>query len=211
MKLTDFAENSEKNNRAIQMALRETDASVLAEYLAGEPTEDRDIVYRNMSERACRLLMDDVVELEGNVAATQHRRAEQFFLQRLSRFLNYASRDMEPLPADPPVLDLSTDESLVASLLLVSRYERAKGTLSLDEMIATVDHPIARKGLQMTIDGWDAVEKSAILERMKETYLASVSHTIDILIAGIECLGGDDHPLVIEERLKAFLPSSVRG
>jgi hypothetical protein len=62
----------------------------------------------------------------------------------------------------------------------------------------------------MTIDGWDPVEQRAILERMKETWLASSSRTIDILIAGIECLGGDEHPLIIEERLRAFLPSSVR-
>ena len=210
MKLSDFAEQTERHDRAIQMALRETDMSVMAEFLAGVPTEERETVYRNMSERACKLLMKEIAELEGNVSAGQQRRAEQFFLQRLSRFLNYTSREMEPLPDHPPTLDFSSDEALVASLLLVSRYERMKGTLSLDEMVGTVDHPIARKGLQMTIDGWDPVEQRAILERMKQTWLESASRTIDILIAGIECLGGEEHPLVIEERLKAFLPSSVR-
>jgi flagellar motor component MotA len=154
--------------------------------------------------------MGDIVEIEGTVSAGQQRRAEQFFLQRVSRFLNFVSREMEPLPDHPPALDFSSDEALVSSLLVISLYERTKGTLSLDEMIGSVEHPIARKGLQMTIDGWDPVERRAILERMKETYLASVSQTIDILIAGIECLGGDEHTLLIEERLKAFLPSSVR-
>lgn len=210
MKLTDFAEPTERHDRAIQMALRETDVSVMAEYLAGVPTEQRDIVYRNLSERACKLLMGDIAEIEGTVSAGQQRRAEQFFLQRVSRFLNFVSREMEPLPDHPPALDFSSDEALVSSLLVISLYERTKGTLSLDEMVGSVEHPIARKGLQMTIDGWDPVERRAILERMKETYLASVSQTIDILIAGIECLGGDEHTLLIEERLKAFLPSSVR-
>lgn len=210
MRLSDVAEQTELHDRAIQMALRETDMSVMAEFLAGVPVDERDIIYRNMSERACKLLMKEIVELEGHVSAGQQRRAEQFFLQRLSRFLNYTARDVEPLPDRPPELDFSSDEALVQSLLLVSRYERAKGTLSLDEMVKAVPHPIARKGLQMTVDGWDPVERRAILERMKETYLASAARTIDILIAGIECLGGDEHPLVIEERLAAFLPSTMR-
>lgn len=211
MKLSDFAEQTRRHDRAIQMALRETDMEVMAEFLAGVPADERGIVYRNMSERACRMLMKEVSELEGEVPAGQQRRAEQFFLQRLSRFLNYTAREEEPLPEHPPRLDLSSHEALVASLLQISRYERARGTLSLDEMVDSIEHPVARKGIQMTIDGWDPVEERAILERMKETYLASASRTIDILIAGVECLGGDEHPLLIEERLKAFLPSNVAG
>jgi hypothetical protein len=209
MNLSDFAEKTARHDRAIQMALRETDMSVMAEYLSGVPVKERDIVYRNMSERACEMLMKSIVEIEESVSPVQQRRAEQFFLQRLSRFLNYTSREQDPLPEHPPELDLSSDEALVTSLLLISRYERAKGTLSLDEMIETIEHPIAKKGMQMIIDGWDPLEQRAILERMKETYLSAAARTIDILIAGLDCLGGEEHPLVIEERLKAFLPSSV--
>ncbi|MFP4377396.1 MAG: FliG C-terminal domain-containing protein [Spirochaetales bacterium] len=210
MKLSEFAEQTERHDRAIQMALRETDMSVMAEFLAGVPVADRAIIYRNMSDRACEMLMNTIAEIEDDVSAVQQRRAEQFFMQRLSRFLNYTSREQQPIPEHPPALDFSSDDALVASLVMVSRYERAHGTLSLDEIVDTVEHPIAKKGLQMTIDGWDPVEERAILERLKQTYLAAAARTIDIVIAGIECLGTDEHPLVIEERLNAFLPSTLR-
>lgn len=206
MKLSDLAEPTERNDRAIQMALRETDTSVMAEFLAGREVPEREIIYRNMSDRGRELLTQEIAQVEGTVPPGAARRAEQFFLQRLSRFLNYTSRPLRSLPDTPPNLDFSSDEALVESLLLVSRYERAKGTLSLKEMAASIPHPVARKGLQLAVDGWDPVERRAILERTKETYLASVSRTIDILITGTESLGGDEHPLLIEERLKAFLP-----
>jgi len=210
MNLSDFAEQTERHDRAIQMALRETDMSVMVEFLAGVPESERAIIYRNMSERACEMLMKSIGEIEEAVSPAQQQRAEQFFLQRLSRFLNYTSRAQSPLPDHPPELDFSSEEALVTSLLLVSRYERARGTLSLDGMVDQIEHPIAKKGMQMIIDGWDPLEQRAILERMKETYLSAEARTIDILIAGIDCLGGDEHPLVIEARLKAFLPSNVR-
>ena len=57
MTLNDFKEGGEHNDRIIQMGLREIDSSVLAEAMVILSEEERQIILRNMSERASAFLV----------------------------------------------------------------------------------------------------------------------------------------------------------
>ena len=206
-------------DRIIQMALRDIDMEDLADAMQGWNDDERGIILRNMSKRAAGLLMDTVKENEGTVPNHRKESAAEYFLQKIQQHLRYYARDdneakelmQETLKRretatkpDLPTIDLSDDESIINSFVELSKYVRKHGLLSLSGIEESVDHPILRKALQFAIDGWDQILYQTILERMCTEYLSKTRRRLDMILVGMESLTARDHPIGMEERLRAF-------
>jgi len=206
MKLEDFREQVGDNDRIIQMALRETDSSLLAEAMAFLEPELRDIIYRNMSVRASKMLTDEVTEAERTVSQHSSRDALEFFVQKLSKYRRYTSgREHKAVPETPPPIDVSSDKAVVETFAQLSWFVRIRGWLALEGADEKIDDPLVRKGLEMAIDGWDPMIVRQVLERMAETALAALKRRQQMVIEGIDSLLSADVAMATEEKLRAFI------
>ena len=86
MTLHDVAESNGTNDRAIQMALREVDEPLMVDWLVSVSAADREIIYRNMSERARDLLKIDIKTKEGQVTPASSDEAGTHFMDLVERF-----------------------------------------------------------------------------------------------------------------------------
>ena len=98
----EFKESSERNDRIVQLALREIDIHVLAEAMVDMSTEEREIIFRNMSKRACELGKEEIGRIEKTVSVDRKEKSRDFWLQLLSRSAKYYPGDFESLSQSPP-------------------------------------------------------------------------------------------------------------
>ena len=219
--MKDFQEQMPENDRVVQMALREIDTGLLADACLAMSGDEREIVYRNMSVRAKDMLQEEVAGAEGRTPQHAADKALEFFLQKLRKYRNYL-RDSEVREAGaagegavgagdresgPPKLDTATDARIVESFAALSRYARVNGMLALDAVETVSPYRLAQKGLQLVVDGWDPMLSRTILEQIKRTEMKRVERQLDMLIEGFDALVADDPPLVLREKLEAFLES----
>jgi hypothetical protein len=211
IQLIDFKERREHHDRVVQMALREIDSSALSRAAVAMNDEEREIVYRNMSKRACALLAEDVARDEQTISKHAASKAKEFFLQKLRKYREYIARRPPPEhpPTAPPALDTSSEEALIESFTELVRFARSRGNLALEDANLSNAEAIARRGVELVVDGWDPILIRDILTRMKETYLAAEERRIEMIIEGVDSLVSEDVPLVAEERLRAFLPPNA--
>ena len=204
-----FKELTEKvtvSDRAIQCALRECDEGEMADALLGMDDEERQLVYRNMSKRACKLLSEDVKERDRNrPPAVVTERCLEVFLRRVNKYAKYEVRSPLPEAEEPPKIDISSDEAIMRTFVEIRAYAAEHGFLSLEGIEDKTENPVMRKGLELLVDGWDPLTMQTILERYKATYLQVVERRVDMVLAGFEALGGKDPALVIEEKLRPYV------
>jgi hypothetical protein len=216
IKLIDFTTGFD---RVIQMALRDIDMEDLSDAMPAWDEEEQEIIYRNMSKRAAGILKKEVKENEGQVSPIRIRAAQSFYLQKLQQHLRYYSRDNEEAKkllaeiaerrsegeAELPPVDLTSDEKLIESFIELSKFVKRNGVLSLSGIEDSIEHPFMKKALQYLIDGWDPILYQSIMERMSAEYVHKVKRQLDMITVGIESLAASDHPVGMEERLRAFM------
>ena len=79
--LQKFQANTEKNNRILQLAIKEVDSTILVLALAGYNQTERELILRNCSERAAAMLEADIRKIRATVEQIQQ--AQNQFLQIL--------------------------------------------------------------------------------------------------------------------------------
>lgn len=204
--LLDFEERGERNDRVVQMALREIDARLLAEAAVAMNDEERNIVFRNMSKRAHRMIVEEIERAEETTSEIAAKRAKEFFVQKLRKYRDYVSNRPESVDSgDLPRLDTTDDESIVESFVSLAKLANQKGRLALEDVEMASELPIATKGMQLVVDGWDPLQARAILEQMKRTHIQELERRIDMIIEGIDSLMSDDIPIAVEEKLRAYI------
>jgi hypothetical protein len=203
IELTDF--EARENDRVIQLALREIDTTVLARAMVAWDEAERMIILRNMSKRAAAMLMDEVGRLAGSASEKSSTEAKEFFLQKLRKYREYVARSTIEPPAEMPALRTESAEAIVASFVDLVRLARHHGILALEGVAVESDLPLAKKGLELCMDGWDPMLAREILERSKRTYLDDVERRLDMLIIGFDSLKSGDLAIATEERLRAYL------
>ncbi|MCK4514546.1 MAG: hypothetical protein KAU31_04770 [Spirochaetaceae bacterium] len=204
--LVDFKEPGAENDRVVQMALREIDTALLARAMVEWSEEEQEIIYRNMTERAVILLKE---EMAHNGPATSEREssgAVDFFVQKLLKYRKYA-QSMRPGtgPLQRPVLDTSNPEAIVESFTAISRFAIINGFVALEGIEEDTQNPVARKGLELAIDGWEPMLVRTILERMKAHYLSRVEQELDMIIDGVDNLISGVTPIVVHQVLQAYI------
>jgi hypothetical protein len=202
-----FRKGSRNVERAVQHALRETDAGPLAMAMVTMAAEDRQIVLRNMSARAAGLLTRDIEELErekrGTYDALSSVRQEEF-LRKVTRYHRLVEEDDRLTPTEIPRLSGEGEEELIRGLVALKRYAARNGAASLEPLLKGELHPLMRKGLRMYVDDWDPSVVQSVLEQMRESLLVTYRNRMEIMIEGVAALFGHDLPKVVEEKLGAF-------
>lgn len=206
-RLTDLEERSEPNDRAVQMALREIDSRLLAEAAVAMVEAEREIVFRNLSKRAHAMIVEEISQAEKTTSENTSKRAKEFFVQKLQKYRHYLTRrhPKDTSVTSPPTLTTQTETEIVESFVELVRFARSHGRLALENAEIRSDFPLANKGLELVIDGWEPMVAREILERLKTTYLEKAERQMDMIIDGIDSLISDDLPIAVEEKLKAYL------
>lgn len=200
---SDYLEPCMRNDIIIQKSLRDIDAEVLVSALHGMDEGEREMIYRNMSERARTMIKVDLEATAGTPTATV-KAACEFFLGLLEKHrASYV--EPPPEPEGPPGIDLSSNQTIIASLTELSRFALRKGLLALETAGDGVQDPLFRKGLVMLMEGWDPLLLRSIMDNYKASYLRGMETRLDLLITGIESIASKDSPFVTEQKLKALV------
>lgn len=199
----EYLEPCTRNNIIIQKSLRDIDAEVLVSALHGMDEAEREMVYRNMSERARRMIKVDLEATGGTPPATV-KAACEFFRGLLGK---HAATYVEPPPEsdEPPVMDLSSNKTAIESFVALSRFALRKGLLSLESVQCGNGNPLLKEGLSMLAEGWDPLLIRSIMDNYKAAYLRSMETRLDLLISGVESVASKDSPTVTEQKLRALV------
>lgn len=205
----DYLENTDRNNFIIQNTLREIDFDVLATALVGVSQDIRDMFFRNLSKRAFRLFKDDLQVKEANAARLKTGEAQEIVKQLLRKHAKHAKAEIKaPAKGALPKVDLATEEATIETFKSLSAYLREFGFLGLEGIEDTIDHPIMKKGMELIIDGWEPLLIQSLLEKRRKQYLKDIENRLDMILEGLDSLASKDMPLLIEEKLRAYLQKS---
>ncbi|MEI6385980.1 MAG: FliG C-terminal domain-containing protein [Spirochaetota bacterium] len=207
----DFMLEGGFSDFVIQLALRDIDAEPLARALVDQEGDVRDIIFRNMSKRACLLLREDMRDLEG-LAPEAIRAGQALYsslLEKHQRFVDEhgfeAAKEKARSPTPPPI-DLSSRQAIISTLTSLAFFVRETGLLGLEGFLEEGDgDQMFRRGLIMLMEGWDPLVTRSILGNYKASILRAKEIECDLLIAGIESLAAKDNPVVMEEKLRSLV------
>lgn len=203
VRFSDYLEPCMKNDIIIQKSLRDIDAEVMVSALHGMDEAEREMVYRNMSVRACKMIKVDLEASKDTPPATV-KAACEFFLGLLEKHtISYV--EPPPEPEGPPAVDLGSTQAVIASLTELSRFALRKGLLALEGVDDNDADPLFRKGLVMLTECWDPLLIRSIMDNYKAAYMRSMETRLDLLITGIESIASKDSPFVTEQKLRALV------
>ena len=216
--ISDFVEQKHINDAIIQMALREIDTRELSHAMIGFTEEERQIVLRNMSERACKLLAEEIEYESKGIPKYRIESATESFLQRLRKHARYLAKYDEDaaaiLPKHTPGADIGQDklpdvniddeQEIVETFVAIQQFVKRNGILALEGIEDTIANPVMRKGIEYFIDGWEPLLMQTILEAYKKTYIKNIEKKLEMILVGIDSLASKDSPLVTEERLRSY-------
>jgi hypothetical protein len=208
IQIEDFIEDTERNNRVVQRALREIDTEVLSAALVDLPEKLRGIIYRNMSKRACSVLTEDVKGKTG-IHPTRIQAAREILTQLLNKHKKYAAAEgSDPAKEEIPPVRLDDPEQTIATFRALASYVHSHGFLPLESMERDIKHPLMRKGIEFLVDGLDPLWTRSVLEKYKATHLRGVETQLDMILDGLDCLASKDLPHVVEQKLRAHIPQA---
>lgn len=201
----DFREPGKRNDIIIQRALRDIDSEVFISALESMDEEERGIFYRNMSKRACGFIFADL-ETRRNTPSETVKAARAFLQGLVDKYeAEYVEGQPEMEEPTPPDMDLRDNQSLIASLVELSRFVHGKGLLPLEGWMEKIPDPLLKKGLLMLIDGTEPLMIRSILESYKESYLRSLGIRFDLMITGIDSMAARENAFITEQRLRALV------
>ena len=217
--IRDFLESSQTNNAIVQMALREVDTRDVALAMLGYTEEEQQIILRNMSKRASKLLLQEMDDEREHTPKHRIQSALEVFLQRLRKHARYLAKHdaqanekfgQKTIAADarhPELPDIGVDdeEGIVATFTAFQLFIKKHGMLALEGLAEQITDPVMRKGIEYLIDGWEPLLMQSILETCKKAYLERIEKRLDMILEGLDSLAARDIPLVTEERLRAYL------
>ncbi len=189
------------------MALREIDTELLVMSLIDEGDGSREIVFRNLSKRACKVIVDDLAEKSGRIPADKIKTAKELFCGLLEKFDSLVGKEVPETTGLLPVIESRSAEGLIESFCSLATFVRKYGYGDL-EKIEKIDHPVMQKGVRLLVDGFDPMVIKSILENYRQSYLAVEAMKVDMIVEGIESLCYKDYPGVVEEKLTAH---RIRG
>jgi hypothetical protein len=208
IQIEDFMEDTERNNRIVQRALREIDTEVLSDALADLPERIREIIYRNMSQRARSVLAEDIKGKKG-IHPKQIQAAREIWIQLLNKHTKYvAAEGAAPAKEEIPPVRMDAPEQIIATFRALASYVRSHGFLPLEAAEQDIPHPLMRKGVEFLVDGLDPLYMRSILEKYKATYLRVEETRLEMILDGLESLASRDFPHVVEQKLRAHVPQA---
>jgi hypothetical protein len=210
--LSDFFDSKRINHgRGIQKALRRIDTHILALSLVGVDEDRRRIIYRNMTERAERLLEEEIgivsFNLENNDAGTDEvsvAEAAAMVAEELFRWTNEKLDQPVACPEELPEVKLDCFENILQTFVAINDHARKYGLFSINGIENKSGHPLFKKGMEFVLDGIDPL----VLEEIMENYIASLSaryaRELNMIRTGIRILQLGYPSFAIVENLKSL-------
>ncbi len=86
---------------------------------------------------------------------------------------------------------------------------RFGGLIAIEHVSERLDDSFLKLGMRIVTDGTDAsIVRNILLER-KRTVLADHDRRLDMTMAGINAIATGDSPMIVDARLRAFLPAEA--
>lgn len=205
----EFLVSNEVTDRAIQWALRETDEELLSAAMAAMSEDEREIVYRNVSDRVRKVLPDEVARAAASAPKNVQREAAQRLANRIRVFAKYTTERVER-GNEPVKFDFSTPQAVLESFKTIGRLDRLRAALHDETVERDGADPFGAKALELVDDMWDPVTVREILTRLKATLLSEQAKRMDMIIDGVEALLNIEMPLLLQEKLAAHVAPSQR-
>jgi hypothetical protein len=201
-KLDDFAENSDYNNRIIQMTLREIDTEVLVPALLSMDEVRRDIIFRNMSKRAVSMIREEMHIADG----TLPHNAGKMGIDRLEHLLNIFDRHMKEDPDRAgraatgfPAVSFADDPA--EFLLQFAYFISIHPPMALEGFLDRAPHPAIRRCMELMINGHTPESILDIIAQLRKTELRKVEREYDMIRATLESHAAGEHPRLLKDRL----------
>ena len=207
--LEKLLKSKDLSDRAIQLALREIDSRLLALALMNLDEKLKEVAYRNMSKRATNLIKQiiytskdiagDTVDKDKN---TSIQNAQALFYDLLCNAKKQNLKDSKAKGL--PEINLKNETEIINTFVRLTEHTKKYGIFSLNGIEEKTDHPLMKKGLELTLDGYEPLYQKSLLEKYKENYLKAVERQLDMIMEGIDMLACGCGPDSIEERLNPY-------
>lgn len=185
----EYYENTDRHNRMIQKALRETnmaDVIDLCAYLGDKSS----LILRNMSERAAAELQLTLDAEKVKIPEHAMRRAYAGFQKKL---LKYEDK-MEKIsfPDDGQKLDFSTAGSIRQSLLLIHKLNVQGKVGELNVLAEEVEDKRLRKMIKLVLHGCDPVKADVLMEKQVNALVEEFRGKVEMVKQGLEAILSED-------------------
>ncbi len=201
----DFEENSDYNNRIIQMALREIETEVLTPALLELDEAMRKVIFRNMSPRAVEMIQEEMREAEGNLPRNAGRQGLDVFEHHLNIYHRFM-RDEPNRAADAAAHfpDTSFSEDPKEFLLRFSYFIQMHPPLALEGFVDRAPHPGIAKAMQLMINGHSPESLLEIMAEMKRSAMRRTEREYDLILTTLESFASKQHPRLLKDRLEVM-------
>ncbi len=202
--IMNYEENTLRNNRIIQNALRQIDSEILANAICNQSDDVHKIIYRNMSIRAVNFIKKDIQNKRGRISKKQDEEAQSFFIKLLKNsndnYIEISESDLSTIK-----FKFSTDslDELTNTLLTIAEISKNQGVLILEKELTKINNPLLKKGLELVIDGIDPMIIASILEKYKRTILKKEEIKMNMIMETIDSINYKEYPEVLKEKLEA--------
>jgi hypothetical protein len=204
MENSHYFEDTIKNRRLMQRALRELDFEMIAMALVGLHQKHREFVYRNVTRATAELVAEEVQSSESNASEEQVQAAVELLHDILGKVAD-EMKNFTPKPPTPVDVEVrvSKKRDIIDTLVALAKLAKDQGLLAFDQVDASAN-PLLAKGLQMVADGWNPAILDSILERTKQTMLREFDERLSMIIEGVESIQLGEHTRAIAAKLEAY-------
>lgn len=198
-KLSAYDEQNERHDVILQLAIRQVDSKTFIACMKGLTEEDRAVLYRNLSARACKAVEEDLAADGPSIGEGASRAAVREFMRLVNRYARQeASADAHTGGYTPRPASLS---ALAGNFVELSRMRSDERYDEIRELGKAETDPFLRLGLSMVADGVEALEARARLTSLREALLADRKRELDLALDGFDALLSGDRPGRIAEKL----------
>ena len=213
----DFNETKKLPHRAIQKILREIDHRDLARALLGADAETRDRIFVNMSSRAEALTREEMSAQDDlDEDAISAAMAKLLAIKKKLADAGEISDGKTSLDDDvPPAKPIKNIEGRVSGALdpeelkrfffELAAKSRSHGLLSIESDVAGIADPIARKGLELVVDGTDPDIVKSIMRNMLEKEIRFIQTKYEAVIEALLGIQQGDTPLILKQVMESRL------
>ncbi len=205
--LETLQKDTDRNNRIIQMALREIDTILLIRVVWSLKENQRKILYRNVSKRVYDLLQEDLKRLKADKVKpdAKVKDAQNMYKEILEKKMELVQDSTHPAPKELPAIKLDSEKDIIETFKKLQRHISMYGVISIEGITDKISNPVMKKGLEYLIDGWGPLFVKSLLERIKENYINKVSKQMDMVLEGLDAISEDNMEIGVEERLKSYI------
>ncbi len=197
-------------SRGMQKALRDINTEILARVLISLNEKYHHIFFRNMSDKAARILRDEML-IQRKFLESSYNNAYSFINEDAglvcSVLQSWTNEDFEEeyrYPEYEGELNFDSAAHTVETFRQLSHYAREHGLMGLNSLMENSNNKLFVKSLELLLLAMDPFILDEILENYKNQYLEETRAIFTMIIKGVKGIYEGEHPEIIAEKLKSI-------